>query len=160
EKERLWPRVWQMACRETELKAPGDFITYDILDDSILIIRTGTGKDDVIAVYNVCQHRGRRLRDETHGRLGKLILCRFHGWQYNLTGELVHAHFEEDWNGCPAFDKTALSLPRVKLERWGGWIWINQDENAEPLTDWLGAVPSFLDPFSPETMRPLWWKTI
>lgn len=160
EKERLWPRVWQMACRETELKAPGDFVAYDILDDSILLVRTGSGADDVSAMYNVCQHRGRRLRDEARGHIGKAIHCRFHGWQYSRTGELIQAHFEEDWQGCPAFDKAALSLPRVKLARWGGWIWVNQDPTAEPLEQWLGAATTFLDPFAPADMRPLWWKTI
>ena len=160
ERERLWPHVWQMACREAELAAPGDFVVYDILDDSILIVRTGTGADDVAAMYNVCQHRGRRLRDEPRGRIGKAIHCRFHGWQYAPTGELVHVHFEDDWRGCPSFDKSKLGLPRVKVARWGGWIWINQDPNAEPLAQWLGEVPRFLDPFAPDAMRPLWWKTI
>ncbi len=160
ERERLWPHIWQMACREAELKQPGDFVAYDILDDSILIVRTGAGEDDVTAMYNVCQHRGRRLRDEARGHIGAAILCRFHGWQYSRTGELIQAHFEEDWQGCPAFDKAALGLPKVKLARWGGWIWINQDPEAEPLEQFLGMVPHFLDPFSPQTMRPLWWKTI
>ncbi len=160
ERERLWPRVWQMACREAELATPGDFVAYDILDDSILIVRTGSGEDDVAAMYNVCQHRGRRLRDEPRGRIGKAIHCRFHGWQYAPTGELTHVHFEDDWRGCPAFDKSELGLPRVKLARWGGWIWIHQDPDAEPLEQWLGEVPRFLDPFAPQAMRPLWWKTI
>ena len=160
ERERLWPCVWQMACRESELTTPGDFVVYDILDDSILIVRTGTGADDVVAMYNVCQHRGRRLRDEPRGRIGKTIHCRFHGWQYSPTGELVHVHFEDDWRGCEAFDKSQLGLPRVKLGRWGGWIWIHQDPQAEPLEHWLGDVPRFLDPFAPQAMRPLWWKTI
>jgi nitrite reductase/ring-hydroxylating ferredoxin subunit len=160
ERERLWPHVWQMACREAELAAPGDFVVYDILDDSILIVRTGTGVDDVAAMYNVCQHRGRRLRDEPRGRIGKAIHCRFHGWQYAPTGELVHVHFEDDWRDCPSFDKSKLGLPRVKVARWGGWIWINQDPDAEPLAQWLGEVPRFLDPFAPDAMRPLWWKTI
>lgn len=160
ERERLWPRVWQMACREAELKAVGDFVVYDIVDDSILIVRSGTGADDLVAMYNICQHRGRRLRDEARGHLGKAIHCRFHGWQYSREGELVHVHFEEDWQGCPAFDKTKLSLPKVKVARWGGWIWINQDPEAEPLDHWLGAVMTFLDPFAPGDMRPVWWKTI
>jgi phenylpropionate dioxygenase-like ring-hydroxylating dioxygenase large terminal subunit len=82
ERERLWPRVWQMACREAELAAPGDFVVYDILDDSILVVRTGPGPDDFAAMYNVCQHRGRRLSDEPRGHIGKAIRCRFHGWQY------------------------------------------------------------------------------
>jgi len=160
ERERLWPSVWQMACREADLAAPGDFVVYDILDDSFLIVRTGTGPDDLAAMYNVCQHRGRRLRDEPRGRLGKAIHCRFHGWQYAPTGELVHVHFEEDWRGCPTFDKTRLGLPRVQVARWGGWVWIHQDPKAEPLATWLGEVPRFLDPFEPDAMRPLWWKTI
>lgn len=160
ERDRLWPRVWQMACREAELVQPGDFVVYDILDDSILLVRTGPGPDDVAAMYNVCQHRGRRLVDEPRGHLGKAIRCRFHGWQYDRTGALTHVHFEEDWQGCPAFDKAALGLPSVALGRWGGWIWINQDPQAEPLAQYLGDVPRFLDPFAPADMRPLWWKTI
>jgi nitrite reductase/ring-hydroxylating ferredoxin subunit len=160
ERDRLWPRVWQMACREAELAAPGDFVVYDILDDSILIVRTGAASDDVAAMYNVCQHRGRRLVDEPRGHVGKAIRCRFHGWQYDRTGALTHVHFEEDFRGCPAFDKAALGLPRVAVGRWGGWIWIHQDPQAEPLLQYLGDVPRFLDPFAPADMRPLWWKTI
>jgi len=160
ERERLWPRIWQMACREAELAAPGDFVAYEMVDDSILIVRTGPDADDLVAMYNVCQHRGRRLRDEPRGRIGMEIHCRFHGWRYARTGELTYVHFEDDFRGCPSFDKTALGLPRVKLERWGGWIWINQDPQAEPLAEWLGDVPRYVDPFAPETMRPLWWKTI
>jgi phenylpropionate dioxygenase-like ring-hydroxylating dioxygenase large terminal subunit len=160
ERERLWPRVWQMACREAELTAAGDYVVYDIADDSILIVRTGPGPDDLAAMYNVCQHRGRRLCDGPRGRIGKAIHCRFHGWQYAPTGELVHVHFEDDFRGCPTFDKAKLGLPRVQVARWGGWIWIHQDPAAEPLLEWLGEVPRFLDPFAPEAMRPLWWKTI
>lgn len=160
ERERLWPRVWQMACREAELHAPGDFVVYEILDDSIVIVRTGAEPGDLVAVYNVCQHRGRRLLDEPRGRVGTSIRCRFHGWQYAPTGELTHVHFAEDWQGCPGFDQARLGLPRVKLERWGGWIWIHQNPDADSLESYLGEVPRFLDPFSPQTMRPLWWKTI
>jgi phenylpropionate dioxygenase-like ring-hydroxylating dioxygenase large terminal subunit len=48
----------------------------------------------------------------------------------------------------------------VQVARWGGWIWVHQDPSAEPLMEWLGDVPRFLDPFAPQAMRPLWWKTI
>ena len=160
EKEHLWPRVWQMACRESELKKRGDFINYEILDDSVLIVKTGDGPDDILAFYNVCQHRGSKLKQEYSGDLGTGISCRFHGWQWSIEGKCTHVHLLQDWEGCSRLDMDSLSLPRVKVARWGGWIWINQDENAEPLLDFLGAVPAMLDPFEPETMRPLWWKTI
>src|SRR3990170_6342890 len=56
EKEYLWPRVWQMACRLEEIPEPGDFVEYEILDQSIIVVRT----DDmgVVAMQNACRHRG------------------------------------------------------------------------------------------------------
>ena len=42
ENELLWPKVWQIACREEEIPNVGDFYTYDILDESIIVVRTAT----------------------------------------------------------------------------------------------------------------------
>lgn len=160
EKDFLWPYVWQAACRETDLKSVGDYVTYDILDDTLLIVRSGTGPDDVYAAYNVCQHRGRRLYAGPRGNVGSRISCKYHGWQYDAEGNLAHVPFESDFAGCPSFDKAKLGLQRVKIGRWGGWIWINQDENAEPLEQFLGVVPERVDPFEPENMRAVWNKTL
>lgn len=160
ERERLWPKVWQMACRESELTTRGSFVNYEILDDSILIVKTGDGPDDVLAYYNVCQHRGRKLREEYKGNFGDRISCRFHGWQWTIDGKNSHVHQHDDWSGCRQFDKDSLGLQKVRVERWGGWIWINQDQDAESLSEFLGVVPDMLDPFEPEAMHPLWWKTI
>jgi len=160
EKERLWPRVWQIACRESELAKIGDFVNYQILDDSILVVRTGEGPDGITAMYNVCQHRGRKLITDSSGNLGTQIRCRFHGWQYSIQGECIHVPFQEDWNGCSRFEKASLGLPQVQVGRWGGWVWINQDESAESLRDYLGVIPELIDPFEPENMHPLWWKTL
>src|SRR3954449_7228798 len=59
EQARLWPRTWQVACREEELGAPGDYVEYRICDQSILVVRAGP--DDIRAYYNSCRHRGTRL---------------------------------------------------------------------------------------------------
>jgi phenylpropionate dioxygenase-like ring-hydroxylating dioxygenase large terminal subunit len=160
EKERLWPRVWQIACRESELKEVGDYVAYQIIDDSILVVRTGKKPDDIIAMYNVCQHRGRKLITNDAGNLGGQIGCKFHGWQYSIEGKNVHVPFREDWKGCTRFEKASLDLPRVKVARWGGWVWINQDEKAESLQDYLGVIPELVDPFELENTHALWWKTL
>jgi phenylpropionate dioxygenase-like ring-hydroxylating dioxygenase large terminal subunit len=160
ELDRLWPRVWQMACRESDLAHVGAFVRYDIVDDSILVVKTGDGADDVVAYYNVCQHRGRRLKEDWSGTISTTLACRFHGWQWHINGDLHSVYVPEDWDGCPEMDSASLGLPKVKVGRWGGWVWINQDPDCEPLADYLGSVPQFLDPFEPENMRPLWWKTI
>jgi hypothetical protein len=61
ERDRLWRKVWQQVGRVEELPEVGSYLTYDILDDSIIIVRTGA--DSFAAHHNVCMHRGRRLID-------------------------------------------------------------------------------------------------
>ncbi len=58
EVERLWPRVWQMACRLEEIPEPRDFVEYQILDQSIIVVRTDDQR--VQAFHNACRHRGVR----------------------------------------------------------------------------------------------------
>ena len=48
ERDRLWPKVWQMAGRVEEIPEVGNFITYDIGDDSIIVIRTAPDTIKVI----------------------------------------------------------------------------------------------------------------
>ena len=59
EAEQLWPRVWQMACRLEEIPEPFDFVEYEILDQSVIVMRTGDG--DVRGFQNACRHRGVRV---------------------------------------------------------------------------------------------------
>ena len=61
ERERLWPRVWQIAGREEELEGPGAFFEYTIGDDSIVVVRTEIGA--ITGFHNACLHRGTRLAD-------------------------------------------------------------------------------------------------
>lgn len=160
ERDQLWPKVWQMVARESELDAVGKFVAYEILDESILIVRTGEEAEDLSAFYNVCQHRGRRLVERRSGQLGASINCPFHGWQYSREGELQKVYMEKDWDACASFDKSKLSIPKVRLARWGGWVWINEDPEASELADYLGVLADLLAPFEFGDLRPKWWKTI
>lgn len=83
ERERLWPHVWQMACRLEEIPQIGDFVEYSILEKSVIIVRTVEG---VKAFHNACRHRGVRLV-EGPGNCGrKGFICPFHGWRWNAEG--------------------------------------------------------------------------
>lgn len=159
EKSKLFPRVWQIACRIEEIPNVGDFVTYDIYDDSILVVRTGPGPQDIKAHFNVCQHRGRQLK-EGCGNTGELIQCRFHGWRWSLDGKLQRVKSSENWAGCPDFDEATLALKSVKVDWWAGWVWVNMDPNCEPLRDYLAPVPQFLDGFLLENLRFNWYRTI
>lgn len=158
ENQRLWPRIWQIVCRLEEIPNVGDFVNYEILDESILVTRTAPGS--IKGFYNVCMHRARRLRDDASGNLDNGFYCRFHGWKYDLDGKVTYIHNSADWQGCPQFNRDGLTLGQVKVDTWGGWVWINQDPDAESLQSWLGEIPAHLDPLGLEDCRRLWWKTI
>src|SRR5262245_13619019 len=84
EAERLWPRVWQMACRLEEIPHAHDVVEYQILDQSIVVVRTE--ELGVAAFQNTCRHRGVRLV-EGRGSCASGFTCPFHGWCYGPDGK-------------------------------------------------------------------------
>jgi phenylpropionate dioxygenase-like ring-hydroxylating dioxygenase large terminal subunit len=158
EKERLWPRIWQMVCREEEVGGVGDFVTYEILEESIVVVRTTA--QQIKAYYNVCQHRGRRLVDKGSGNQ-RGFFCKFHGWKYHLDGRIAQVHRAEEWAQCAGFSEAKLSLKEPRIDRWGGWVWINMDPQAAPLSQWLGeTLTRTLEPFEFDTLRRAWHEVI
>ncbi len=162
ENEKLWPKVWQIACREEELLKVGDFVTYDILDESIIVVRTAPGK--ISAFYNACKHRGRRLTAGC-GHAAQFY-CKFHGWRWNIDGENSFVLDREDWGDSLTADN--LRLDKVMVDCWGGWVWINMDPACESLRDYLRPASPMLESFELEKMRYRWrqwlyfpcnWKT-
>lgn len=142
EVERLWPRVWQMACREEEIPKVGDYYVYEVGPYSILVVRTAQG---IKAHHNVCRHRGRRLCDfEGHAAS---FICPFHGFSWNLDGSLRSV--TSDWD-FPHIDQTNFDLKPARAETWGGWVFINMDINAAPLLDFMGDLPAHFAPWKPE----------
>ncbi|MCB2079218.1 MAG: aromatic ring-hydroxylating dioxygenase subunit alpha [Novosphingobium sp.] len=165
EPERLWSKVWQQAGRVEELKEVGDYITYNICHDSILIVRdTPTS---LKAFHNVCPHRGRRLVGNNTGGGPKTVAqdtgshsargnklkfgCNYHAWTFGLDGDATYIPDREDWNG--ALESVCTSLTPVQVDTWGGWIWINMDLEAGPLREYLEPIASLIDPFEFDRMR-------
>ncbi|MEA1652848.1 aromatic ring-hydroxylating dioxygenase subunit alpha [Nitrospirillum sp. BR 11164] len=154
EKERLWPRVWQMACREEEIAQPGDYYTYDIADESITIVRQKSGV--LAAYYNVCPHRGRRLTAGC-GHTARLH-CKYHGWKWSLDGKPADIVDRQDWGD--SLQDADISLVAVKVGTWGGWVFINMDPECEPLEEFLEPAKAILDPFEFDKMRYVWRKSV
>lgn len=169
EHDKLWSKVWQMAGRLEDIPEPGMFLTYNIGDESIIVVRLD--EDTLKAYYNVCPHRGRQLinsPDTSNGVRGrrKNFVCGFHGWTFDLEGNNIFVLDEQDWKGALNPERTCLS--EVKVDTWGGWIYINMDPDCEPLRDFLEPAASILDHFEFEKMRYKWrqwaiypcnWKT-
>jgi phenylpropionate dioxygenase-like ring-hydroxylating dioxygenase large terminal subunit len=153
EKQYLWPRVWQMACRLEEIPAPGDFVEYEITDQSVLVVRQRDGS--VKAFHNTCRHRGTQLCKGAGRLMGGQIVCPFHGWRWNLDGSSSFVY------GAQGFDPDSLDADDIRLQEclvdtWGACVWINMDRSAPPLREALSPVAHYLDPV--ENMRVWWWK--
>jgi phenylpropionate dioxygenase-like ring-hydroxylating dioxygenase large terminal subunit len=169
EKEKLWPKVWQMACRLEDIPNVGDYSTYNVADDSIIVIRTAP--DTLKAYHNVCPHRGRQLintPDDGNDQRGNKtnFICGFHGWRFNREGENIYIRDEQDWKGVLTPEMTCLST--LKVDTWGGWVFINMDPNSETLAEFMGDAARILNAFELDKMRYKWrqwaiyncnWKT-
>ena len=153
EAELLWPRVWQMACRLEEIPQPRDFVSYEILDQSVIVVRT----EDmgVRAFQNVCRHRGVRVV-EGRGTCEDGFTCPFHGWCYGLDGQntaVTRRSAFSEHNLQPG----DLDLTPVRCEAWGGCAWINLDDDAPPLRQCMEPVATVLDAWKVESLRAEWW---
>ena len=97
EREKLWPRVWQMACRLEEIPEPGDFVVYEIFDQSVIVTRVDA--NTVKAFHNACRHRGVQLVQD-RGSAPEGFTCPFHGWQWKTDGKCKFVYsptlFEKD----------------------------------------------------------------
>jgi len=159
ERDKLWRKVWLQAGRLEEIPKVGNFITFEILDDSVVIVRTAP--DQIRAYHNVCSHRGRRLIDVPQGARNAQgwrtqFVCGFHGWRFNLNGDNTHIPHKDDWQG--QLEDSCSSLTPVKFDTWGGWIWINLDPDSESLQQFLAPAAEMLDPFQLQNMRFRWRK--
>ena len=140
--EELWPHVWQMACREEHIPEPGDYHVYDIGTLSTIVTRTDTG--EIKAFYNACMHRGTALKDPESSGFCENFKCPFHGWTYALDGTLLEV--PEDWD-FPHVSAETHSLREVRVGLWGGFVFVNFDDDAESLEDFLGVLPGHFKDF-------------
>jgi phenylpropionate dioxygenase-like ring-hydroxylating dioxygenase large terminal subunit len=151
--EQLWPRVWQMACRLEEIPEPGDVVEYEILDQSVIVLR---GDDrEVRAFHNVCRHRGVKLV-QGRGTATSGFTCPFHGWCYGLDGGNTHVPQRRTFSehNLQAGD---IDLTPVRCEVWGGCAWINLADDAPPLRTCIEPAASILDEWKVESLRTEWW---
>lgn len=134
EVEHVFMKTWIFVGREDELPNPGDYLTMDIADEPILVMRDRQGR--LGAFSNTCRHRGALLL-EGRGNAQKIV-CPYHMWTYDNEGSLLGAPCMEK---TANFDKGANGLLPLRLESWEGFLFVNFDDDAESLLDYLGDLP-------------------
>ena len=141
--DKVFCRAWIHACHVSQIPKAGDFITYGIGDQNIIVLR---GEDRQIrAFHNVCQHRGRELLEGT-GNI-RAIVCPYHGWTYHSDGSLIHARGTEK---VPGFDMRKICLQTVRVAVVAGFVFVNLHREAEPFAAIYPGFEEQLREFEPD----------
>lgn len=130
--ERCFRPNWHFIGHESEVSEPGAYISTDLVIGPVIVIRGQDG--EVRAFANTCRHRGARLLEAGHGRC-RTIVCPYHAWTYNQTGELRGA---PSMNEVPGFRREDWGLHGLRLGRYEGFLWVTANEDAPELEDYLG----------------------
>ncbi|HEY6131893.1 MAG TPA: aromatic ring-hydroxylating dioxygenase subunit alpha, partial [Halioglobus sp.] len=155
EYDRLWSRVWQFAARLDEVPDVGDYTTYDIGDQSVMIVRIDA--DTIKAYHNACPHRGTALTEGAGCFRDNSIRCPFHGWRWNLEGRIQFVMERQEFHDGNLLD-SEVRLREVSVEIFAGFIFINLDPNPTLFADFIAPVRGFFEDLAVGDMRHYWWK--
>ena len=146
EKTRIFASTWQVVGHVRQAANPGDYFTFDLVGEPLLIAR---GDDGILrGFYNVCRHRAGNPASGCGNR--KLFRCGYHGWTYRLDGALL---VTPEFEGVEDFDPRDFGLAPVRLEEWFNFIFVNLDAEARPLRECLGELPAQAEKFDFTSMK-------
>ncbi len=151
--DHLWTRTWLLAAVESDLREPGDFVKFDIGDESFIVVRDQDG--GVRAHYNVCPHRGSQLVLSDFGSINQFT-CPFHSWQFALDGHNIKITDEETFN--PDVLCHGTDLTSVRCEAAAGLVFITMNPDAPSLRDFLGPVAAQLELYDIGSMNVIHHK--
>jgi phenylpropionate dioxygenase-like ring-hydroxylating dioxygenase large terminal subunit len=144
EQERIFSRTWQFAGAASELRRPGDFLTVDVGQDPVIVVRDQAG--ELNAFYNACTHRGANLADEPRGNCGLSLTCPYHQWRFALDGSLKGVPYRAAYGKDFPADK--LGLVPAHAEQCGGLVFVATRPNAPTLRDFLGEAWPWVEQLS------------
>jgi choline monooxygenase len=130
----VFGKTWQLVARTDQLKASGEFVSTTVAGEPIVVVR---GNDGVLrAFYNVCRHHAAAVVTQPCGQAA-LLHCPYHGWNYGLDGSLKGT---PEFEGVENFDRAQNGLVSIRVETWGCFVFVNLDNDAAPLRDFLGGL--------------------
>lgn len=140
---------WQVVCHTSDIANPGDWQTFEFLNESIVVVR---GDDNQVRAFtNVCRHRGSRLLTDVAG-CARRLTCPYHGWTYGLDGRLVGVPGKSDY---PGLDIEAHGLVPVELEVWRGFIFVRLADGGPSVATMMAPYEDVIAPYRFEQLRAL-----
>ena len=140
EQERIFKGpTWNYLCLAAELPRPGDYLVTGVGEASVVVARAATG--EINAFVNRCAHRGSLLCLKRRGHADN-ITCVYHGWSYDLAGNLTGVAFERGvrrQGGMPAeFKRAEHNLRKLKIAEFCGLVFGSFDEGSPDFESYLG----------------------
>jgi choline monooxygenase len=145
EREKIFRRTWQLvgrldqACGEVNgakrtIADRESYFTADVAGEPVIVVRDQAGT--LRAFSNVCRHRAGPIALGSGCK--NVLRCQYHGWTYTLDGRLIGT---PDVDGVEFFDRSTMGMVPLRAEVWEGFIFVNFDPHAEPLSAYLGKIP-------------------
>jgi choline monooxygenase len=134
EQQNVFSRAWQAVGRRDQVEKPGQYVTAMVAGEPIVVVRADDNQ--LRAFFNVCRHHAMTVMNEPCGT-AKHLRCPYHGWTYNLEGELRGM---TEFEGVCDFDRAKNGLVPVRVETWEKFVFVNLDPQAAPLADFLSEL--------------------
>lgn len=152
ELESVFSRDWVCVGRASALSKPGDYLTYELAGEPIIVLRDASGQ--LRAMSNVCRHRMSTMLEGCGNK--RAIVCPYHGWSYNLDGSLRAAPaMDLNKDFCAADYK----LPQIRSTEWLGWIMVTLNPDAPDVNQELAEVETLIDDFQMQDYVELFRET-
>ena len=148
EQARIFAREWLCPGLAAEIPAAGDYLTFSVGGQPIVVIRGADG--EVRSFANVCRHRMMRLLED-RGTCQEIV-CPYHAWTYDLEGRLVSAaHMKRS----PGFDPKQIRLAALRTEVWEGWIYVTLNPEADSVARRLAPLRDVVARYDMAGYRPV-----
>ncbi len=147
ERQSVFGKTWQLVARTDQVQTSGQFISTVVAGEPIVVVRGGDGV--LRAFYNVCRHHAAAVVTQPCGH-ASLLRCPYHGWNYGLDGSLKGM---PEFDGVENFDRAENGLVPVRVETWECFVFVNLDDHAVPLTQFLGGLVQRVAPLGIRELR-------
>jgi phenylpropionate dioxygenase-like ring-hydroxylating dioxygenase large terminal subunit len=145
EKQVIFGQDWLCIGRAEEIASPGDYKAFRLVEQPVLLCRTTEGR--IVAYSNTCLHRGVEIASGAGN--AREFSCPYHGWLYNLEGQLIGAPYMRDSEG---FDRKNCKLPELPCETFQGWVFVSLNKTPEKFEIF---VAEFAEKFGYIDMEPM-----
>ncbi len=143
DQQAIFSRTWQWVCHSEKLVKPGSYVSATVAQMPIAVVRGRDG--ELRAFYNVCKHRAHELLSGSGTT--RAIICPYHAWTYDLTGQLAGARRADRME---TFDKSQICLDQVLVEEFAGFVYVNLDSAAVPLAEQAADLAADIASWAPD----------